>query len=200
MNIYIVWKKICDNEVKSHILGIYKDRNSALKKCDEFNKNIIEDEDTDITVSEGELHNESEETDTNEDEETNIIVSNDGLLGKYSLIGNWDNLCYCTQLEVDDEASEVYLIKITEDGGGGSWHRDYLIYASTDEDDLINIAENYFSTEHNLKNDCRYCINNQCKGKFIRDLKEQKRTGIDDCGSYSYHVALFAIWSVKIQL
>jgi hypothetical protein len=181
MIVYIVWKTDYDyGERVFHILGIYKDRNRALKKSAEFNEDhITKDEETNIV---------------SEDKETDIIVSKNGLLGEYSLIGR-DDLCYCTQLEVDDEATEGYFMRITEDGGGGSYHQYCWIYASTDEDELIDIAKDYFSTEHNRDDECQDCINNQCKDKFIRDLKHEQWACID-CTSYCD--AVFEMWSVKI--
>lgn len=101
MLVYIVWKTYY-NIASDHILGIYTDKNLAIKKYEEVTKKI---------------------GDNNE-----IIISTDGtLLNEFNTI-NKKNMTYCTKTEINDDIKNVYFIKIHESGGGGSYHKYSSIY------------------------------------------------------------------------
>ena len=171
MILYIVWKTKCNDVARSHILGIYKEINVALKKCNDFRKpHVIKKED--------------------------IKISNNGLLNIYCTSNPYD-VCYCTQFEVDDDTTEVYFIKILEKDSGSGYFQKCFIYVWMDKNYLIDIANNYFSGEHNRKNECEYCANDKCRKKLIRDLKKNNNASID-CTDFDG--AYFEIWCRNLKL
>lgn len=172
MRIYIVWKTDYSGDADTHILGIYKKNQTALTKCYDYNEN-------------------------NDNEEKNAPISkvgSDGLLGEFSGINNND-VCFCSRINVDDNVTRLYFIKINEDGGGGSYHNYNWIYVCTDMEEVIECALDYFSNEHNRDDDCEDCIKDKCKKQFINDLKKKHSAGID-CTDYDG--ASIEIWKVKI--
>lgn len=170
MIIYIVWQPdyVNNDNLNSHILGIYKTRKAALKKYNSLSKTIIE----------------------------NDAISSDscGLLGEFNGYGNKD-IYYCTTLSILDGAKKIYFMKINESGGGGSYHLVSWLYASTSKKELIDDALEYFNNEHNRDNECSECINDKCKQNLINDLKKKYYTEFD-CSDYE--PAYIRIWSSVI--
>jgi hypothetical protein len=177
MKIYIVWKTNCDNfENYSHIIGIYKNINTALSKCNKFNKNNGNNKKF-ITKEKG------------------IKVSNGTLLYEYNDISVKD-ISYCTEFDVNDYATELFFIKISESGAGQSYHEYRWIYTCDNKKDVIEIANDYFCEEHNRDNECKECINNKCNQEFINELTQINKTSIT---CTDYEGSSFEIWNVVIE-
>ena len=163
---YIVWRTDYDKE-NSHILGIYKTKERALKKCNFYNKTFVTSK-------------------------KDILSDDDGLLGEFN---SRDDICYCTRIEIENDTTEMYFMKINESNGGGSYHDVCWIHASLDLEELIDTALIYFSQEHNRDNQCSNCIDNMCKKKLIKDLKKKYFTYFD---CTDYEEASIKIWTIVI--
>lgn len=163
--VYVVWGTDYDVKVDSHIIGIYRSKRFAVKKCNDYNK----------TTS------------------TEIQQNDDGLLGEISKIGN-ENRCYCTEMKIDKTTNKIYFMKISESGGGGSYHEIFWLHVSTNLDKLIDGAIDYFSNEHNRDEECDNCKDHGCQKKLISDLKKKHRASFT---CTDYEDTMVEIWFVN---
>jgi hypothetical protein len=159
MIVYIVWKTQSNDEDLLYILGIYTKMSTALKNCNKYNKDIVT-------------------------KKADILTSDNGLISNFSTVPD-ENTYYCTKHVTDDDDCELFFLTIFENGGHGSYFREFSIYTSPYIDGLIEIATDRFSAEHNRDADCKNCIKGKCKKKFIRSLKKNNNSQID-CNGHAY--------------
>jgi len=150
MKIYILWREDYDCDLKSHIIGIFKEKEVALKKCNKYNGFNIKTKDI-------------------------IKIIDNKLLGEFNLYDN-DDIYYCGQIDVDNSINELYFLKTKESRGGDNYHTKCWIYLCLSVADVIDNAITYFKNEHNRKNECTNCINDSCKNKLIIELKNKNKT------------------------
>lgn len=79
---------------------------------------------------------------------------------------------FCFKQDTD----KLYCLTICEDGGGGSYSRDYYLFFFINYKDAISEAIDWFENEHDYENDCPRCKKNKnikrCKSKFVKTLKK----------------------------
>ena len=119
INIFIVWTPSCidSDSNNSHILGIYKNKNLAIKECQKYN--------------------DYEEDDIIDRSTTNVICEDASMI-------NHDQEVYCTKIKIDESTNTLYFLKIVEYGDGGSYHRQMWLIVEEDEDMSIDHAIDYF--------------------------------------------------------
>nr|WBF70341.1 hypothetical protein [Megavirus caiporensis] len=144
MKIYIVWCTDYDNNADEHILGIYKNKNSAIKKCKKYDsefkgKNIKFDIDNNIL---GEFDSVSEKC-------------------KY----------YCTMVDIDENNNKIYFLKATEDAGAQRYSVYHRIYVVSNMRRIMDYVEIWFDEEHNRNGYCPKC---KKYNKHLKYLKYKK--------------------------
>lgn len=133
MKVYIVWSK--DSTLESpgeNVIGVYKRYDDAVSKMKTFaKKNAVEF---------------NEEIDNDEDDDT-LVCNFSG--------NNSDDTLRCRVINID--CVTLYFCKISERGGGQSYHSDNNIYACLTEDEAVKCASDYFFQEHNRDDGCKKC-------------------------------------------
>ncbi len=125
---------------------------------------------------------------------TEIGKVEDALIAEFSSIGCQDFL-HCSSIDLSEHAQELTFLKISESGGGGSYHEQVWLYVVESEDEAIEIAETYFDNEHNRENECKKCVNDYCRQKWIRALRMNGSAAIR---CTTYEGTSFETWKRKI--
>jgi hypothetical protein len=172
MLIYIVWTEDCDSDSKSHILGVYDNKKSAMKRRNKHNKKC-------------------ETKDPNND----IILSDNGTLLEDASTIYITDIANCTSMNVDDDLEYVYFVKIHENGSGQSYHGSSWIYVCTDIESVIEHALDYFDSEHNRNGECNNCASGKCRKEMVKSLKKNNYACIE---CTDYEGASIETWNKKI--
>ena len=96
-----------------------------------------------------------------------IFKCDDNVLGYTSISSSKDII---VNLIIFDKAvNELYALRLIEDGGGESYHRDSIIIIYTCMTDLIDAATEIYKDEHKYKHNCKDCW---CEVTDVKDLKK----------------------------
>ncbi|AZL89596.1 hypothetical protein QKC54_gp0918 [Megavirus baoshan] len=147
MKIYIVWCTDYNYNVNEHIVGIYKNKNSAIKKCKKY----------DNTFKEKKIKSDEDD---------------DDMLGEFSSV-NEECKYYCSvvDIDIDEDDKNIYFLKVTQDNGPGSYSIQHRIYAVSSMIEIIGHAETWFDEEHNRNKNCPKCKKYK---KHLKYLKHKK--------------------------
>ncbi|AEQ32935.1 hypothetical protein [Megavirus chiliensis] len=163
MKIYIVWKTDhygnMNNDLHNHIIGIYKNKNDAINKCIEYDKNF---------------------------NKNNIESDDDGLLGEFSSIDN-DTDIFCNAININNNDKKIYFLKVTEDGGSERYHMDHFLYALTSMTNVMYHVENWVDEEHNREKNCVKCNIYDKHLKYIKYKNNQKSKKYDHYKKYKIY-------------
>lgn len=147
MLIYITWATDWMNVIDDHILGVYTDKETAIKKRNHHN----------------------DEKDYKPDIEDKILKDPD-LLSEFSNIHNKD-IAYVTKLKVPKTCEKIYFGRIEESGEGGSYHELVTLFADSNFDNIVDNVLDYYETEHNRDDECKKCDKGICKQNIIKKIK-----------------------------
>ncbi|AEX62000.1 hypothetical protein CE11_01023 [Megavirus courdo11] len=144
MKIYIVWYTDYDNNVNEHIIGIYKNKNSAIKKCKKYD---------------------------NKFEGKNIRFDIDNnMLGEFDSVSEKCKY-YCTMIDIDEDNKNIYFLKVTEDAGAQRYSVYHRIYVVSNMRRIMDYVEIWFDEEHNRNGNCPKC---KKYNKHLKYLKYKK--------------------------
>lgn len=175
METYIVWKTDYDYpEPDSHILGIYADKDVAIKKKNSYNQ-YLNSNDDDQTDSENE------------------VLTDDRL--EFSTVQN-QHIAFITRFTVDSGTKKIHFIKMHESRGGGSYSETTYIWFCSTKEEVLGVAENYFDDEHNRDEECGQCENDNCKKRMLEELGKDKCAEIE---CTDFEPVFIQIWSKKIN-
>ncbi|AVL94491.1 hypothetical protein ma105 [Moumouvirus australiensis] len=142
MKIYIVWCTDYDNNANEHIIGIYKNKNNAIKKCKKYD-------------------------DTFEEKKIKFY---DYILGDFSSV-NEKCKYYCSMIDVNEQDKNIYFLKITEDVGAQHYSINHRIYAVSSMIEIIGHVETWFDEEHNRNKNCPKCKKYEKHLKYKKYIK-----------------------------
>ncbi|AUV58876.1 hypothetical protein, partial [Bandra megavirus] len=150
MKIYIVWYTDYNNNVSEHIVGIYKNKNSAIKKCKKYD---------------------------NKFEGKNIKPDDDDIIGEFSSVSEKCKY-YCTMIDIDEDDKNIYFLKVTEDAGAQQYSINHRICAVSSMIEIISHVKIWFDEEHNRNGYCPKCkkYNKHLKYlKYKKYIKNKKK-------------------------
>ncbi|AGF85689.1 hypothetical protein QJ854_gp093 [Moumouvirus goulette] len=142
MKIYIAWCTDYDNNVNEHILGIYKNKNNAIKKCKKYNNTFKKKK----------------------------LKLDDNILGEFSSV-NEECKYYCTMIDVDKHEKNIYFLKITEDAGAQRYSINHRIYVISNMIEIIDNVGFWFDEEHNRNKNCPKCKKYKKHLKYLKYKK-----------------------------
>ena len=171
-HVYIVWSDENDYEqFEDHILGIYKNKSSALLAFQNFKE---------FTGLEHEIK-------CIDDIVENTIIENISTIQQ-------DTNFHISRFKIKNIDTKVlYFLKIDESEGGGSYHRYEWFYVDENINDVCENMYWHYDGEHNRDGECRTCEKYDIDKCFERLCQRLKKYGeVDMRGStYEEYATLF---------
>lgn len=120
-----------------------------------------------------------------------------GCIGEMSTIRQSDESTFVA-IPVPEGCEYVYVLVLSESGGGGSYHEMDFLYIETEFDNVVDHVVDYFSNEHNRDGECELCQGDPeyCEKRLVEDLK----AGSAMMETSSYDGACAVIYKIKLSI